>query len=83
MKPFRHPAFLIGNTAILFVTLITFSSGCSWIRPAVTKTPPPIEGLTISLGEFEFSAQKPAVVTISNEGADGYVVIDAVQWLAK
>ncbi|MGV3754338.1 MAG: FAD-dependent oxidoreductase [Verrucomicrobiota bacterium] len=47
------------------------------------KLNPPIEGVFISLGEFEFAAGKPAVVTVSNEGADGYVVIDSVQWLAK
>ena len=43
MKLFRHPAFRIGSTTILFVTLITFSNGCSWFRPAVTTTPPPKE----------------------------------------
>src|SRR6185295_1212696 len=41
MKLFRHPAFPIGHAAILFVTLLF--NGCSWVRPAVTKTPPPIE----------------------------------------
>jgi hypothetical protein len=46
------------------------------------KNPPPIDDLTISLGEFDFAAEGAAVV-ISNTGADGYVVIDAVQWIAK
>jgi len=36
----------------------------------------------VSLGTHEFDAG-PASVTVSNEGADGYVVIDAVQWLPK
>lgn len=44
---------------------------------------PPIDGLFVSLGEFEFSSGSPAVVTISNKGVDGYVIIDAVQWLKK
>ena len=44
---------------------------------------PPIDGLFISLGTFEFDRSSPCVVTISNEGTDGYVVVDAVQWLAK
>ena len=44
---------------------------------------PPIDGLFISLGVFEFDHQSPASVTISNRGSDGYVVIDAVQWLPK
>ena len=44
---------------------------------------PPIDGLFISLGVFEFDQQSPASVTISNRDSDGYVVIDAVQWLPK
>lgn len=35
-----------------------------------------------SLGEFEFSADRPAIVEVSNKGADGYVVADAVRWIA-
>ena len=36
-----------------------------------------------SLGTFSFSADESAAVTITNSEADGYVVIDAVQWLPK
>ena len=32
------------------------------------------------MGLFEFDAGATATVTISNEGTDGYVIIDAVQW---
>ncbi len=35
------------------------------------------------LGAFTFDADSKASVTISNAGTDGYVVIDAVQWLAE
>jgi FAD dependent oxidoreductase len=41
------------------------------------RTTPPIDGLWLSLGTFE----NPAEVVISNEGTDGFVIIDAVQWL--
>jgi hypothetical protein len=41
---------------------------------------PTIGGNFISLGTFAFNADH-AVVTVSNKGSDGYVVIDAVQWL--
>ncbi|MCE9562542.1 MAG: FAD-dependent oxidoreductase [Planctomycetes bacterium] len=42
---------------------------------------PPIDGLWISLGTFRFEKGKASMV-ITNEGVDdGYVVIDAVQWL--
>lgn len=33
------------------------------------------------LGQFPFAPDSPAAVIIRNEGADGYVVIDAVQWV--
>lgn len=45
------------------------------------QKPPPIEASFISLGTFEFAEGKPAAVVVSNEGADGFVTIDAVQWL--
>jgi hypothetical protein len=47
------------------------------------KSRPPIDGLFISLGVYEFTPGQPAVVLVSNEAANGYVVIDAVQWLAE
>jgi hypothetical protein len=37
----------------------------------------------VSLGRFRFTADKPAVVTISNGGTNGYVVADAVQLLSS
>jgi hypothetical protein len=40
------------------------------------QTPP-----FIPLGEFVFDAETPAEVTVSNAGADGHVVADAVRWL--
>ena len=42
---------------------------------------PPIEGTFVSLGTFSFSADGDASVVITNRGTDGYVIIDAVQWL--
>jgi hypothetical protein len=47
------------------------------------KLAPPIDDLFISLGVFEFKEGAPAVVVVSNKGADGFVIIDAVQWIAK
>ncbi|OWK36688.1 FAD-dependent oxidoreductase [Fimbriiglobus ruber] len=41
----------------------------------------PINGAWVSLGTFSFEAGKTGYVEVSNAGADGYVVIDAVQWL--
>jgi hypothetical protein len=42
---------------------------------------PPIEGVFLSLGTFSFARGKMGYVEISNQDADGHVIIDAVQWL--
>lgn len=43
----------------------------------------PAGGPWLSLGTFRFQKGKTGRVVITNEGADGYVVIDAVQFLPK
>ncbi|TWU24017.1 Xanthan lyase precursor [Novipirellula galeiformis] len=45
------------------------------------KETPAIEGLFVSLGKFPFDANAKATVRITNDGANGHVVADAVQWL--
>ena len=42
---------------------------------------PPIGGLFLSLGTFEFTVDHPAAVVISNAGANGYMIADSAQWL--
>ncbi len=42
---------------------------------------PTVEKHFVSLGRFRFTPDKPAIVTISNEGTTGFVAVDAVQWL--
>jgi hypothetical protein len=37
----------------------------------------------VSLGTFDFTADAAAQVIVTNEGADGYVVIDAVNWQSR
>ena len=44
---------------------------------------PPIEKMFVSLGEYEFAAGRPGAVVVSNRGTNGYVIIDAVQVVAK
>ena len=44
---------------------------------------PTEESLFVSLGTFAFDGKSPAKVEISNEGVDGHVILDAVQWLKK
>lgn len=43
------------------------------------QLPPPLDGLAVSLGTFTF--RDSAAVVVSNQGTDGHVIIDAVQWL--
>ncbi|MEZ6089490.1 MAG: FAD-dependent oxidoreductase [Pirellulaceae bacterium] len=43
------------------------------------KKAPPIDGLFVDLGTFDFSG--PSTVTIGTAGADGYVVVDCVQFV--
>lgn len=47
------------------------------------RKPPGDDGQLRSLGIYNFTADQPAAVTVSNAQSDGYVVIDAVQWLKK
>lgn len=42
---------------------------------------PTDDGLWVSLGEYRFEKDGQAFVLVSNEGADGHVIVDAVQFL--
>jgi hypothetical protein len=42
---------------------------------------PAIDGAWAALGTFEFAAGKAAVVEVANDGTDGHVIVDAVQFL--
>jgi hypothetical protein len=46
------------------------------------KHKPPIDGAFISLGVFRFESGRAGSVTITNAGTNGYVVADAVQFIA-
>lgn len=41
---------------------------------------PDVHGRFRSLGQFNFKEGEPYALSVSNEGTDGYVVVDAVQW---
>lgn len=42
---------------------------------------PPIDRIFVSLGRFRFDSGREAAVSITNSGADGYVVVDAIQFV--
>ena len=45
------------------------------------KKKPPVQELLQLVGTFRFEKGRAGYVEISNAGTDGYVVIDAVQWI--
>ena len=86
LKPGRYEVRLAysnnGNRATNVQVVIHHAEGDKTVLVNQKKVPP-IDKLFVSLGEFDFSADAPAAVTISNKSTDGYVIIDAVQWLPK
>jgi hypothetical protein len=46
------------------------------------KRVPSIAGHFISLGSFSFADDKPAIIVISSRDTDGYVAVDAVQFVS-
>ncbi len=45
------------------------------------REPARVDGVAPTLGQFRFATDQKALVTITNEGADGYVVVDGIQLL--
>lgn len=70
-----------GNRATNVPVRITHLKGAIATTTVNQQLPPPIDGLFVSLGQFEFTTDLPAVVELSNTGTDGYVIADAVQWV--
>ena len=70
------------NRASKVAVEITHAGGKETVFVDQRKTPA-IDERFHRLGRFDFTADQPAIVTISNAGTDGYVVIDAVQWVLK
>ena len=67
-----------GNRSTKVPVLIAHADGEA--KQAINqKESPAIDGLWISVGKYRFADR--ATVTISNEGANGHVVVDAVQLL--
>ena len=68
------------NRATNVSVTVTFRGGTQRLTINQQKAPP-IDGLFVSVGSFEFSDEAPGSVEFSNAGTDGHVIIDAVQWL--
>ena len=68
------------NRATNVPVTVTHAGGESSFR-VNQRLKPGVDGVFHSLGTFRFEKGKPAALSIGNLGTDGYVVIDAVQWL--
>ncbi|QDV40252.1 Xanthan lyase precursor [Stieleria neptunia] len=63
------------------VVVKVFSANESTTVRVNQRRRPPIDGLWISLGVFPFEKEGQSFVIVSNENADGCVIVDAVQFL--
>ncbi|MDA1039260.1 MAG: DUF1553 domain-containing protein [Planctomycetota bacterium] len=61
------------------VSLLTFDGEADLIVDM--RKPPPLESRFVSLGTYRFDSSNQWFVMVSNDGTDGYVVVDAVQFL--
>ncbi|MCR9199430.1 MAG: FAD-dependent oxidoreductase [Planctomycetaceae bacterium] len=68
------------NRASRVAVIVEHADGRKQITIDQRKVPP-VDGLFLSLGTFRFEATGRVIVT--TEGADGYVIADAVQWLPQ
>lgn len=63
------------------VMVTVFSANESKTLRVNQRRQPPIDGRWFSLGEYPFEANGQSFVIVSNENADGCVIIDAIQFL--
>ncbi len=68
------------NRATAVPVQVQHAKGTEIVRVNQRQTPP-IDELFTSLGVFEFTADQPVTVIVTNSGTNGYTVVDAVQWL--
>jgi hypothetical protein len=84
LKPGKYEvrfAYTTNNNRASNVPVTVHHAGGEATVTVNEKKAPPLEGSFVSLGTFEFAAGKDAAVVVENKGTDGFVVVDAVQWL--
>jgi hypothetical protein len=69
------------NRATNVPVSVRFADGTGLTTKIDQRKKPPLDGLWVSLGTHEFAKGKSGSVTVTNADADGFVVIDAVQFL--
>jgi hypothetical protein len=68
------------NRATNVPVKITYADGEKQVTVDERKAPE-IDHAFVSLGTYRFTVDQPAVVTVTTENTDGYVVVDAIQLL--
>ncbi len=68
------------NRATNAAVRIEHADGKTEVKADLSKGP---DNRLVSLGTYSFDNKTPAAVTISNSGANGFVVIDAVNWQSR
>jgi FAD dependent oxidoreductase len=71
----------LGNRATNVPVLVRHADGSNTVTVNQQKQPT-VNDLLFPLGIFRFEKGKSGFVEFSNQGTDGHVVIDAVQWMA-
>ncbi|GIW96423.1 MAG: xanthan lyase [Pirellulaceae bacterium] len=74
-------AYTPGGNRASNVPVTVFSADGEFTVTVNQKLEPPIDGHFVSLGTYRFENNNQGFVLISNEGTDGHVVVDAVQFL--
>jgi hypothetical protein len=68
------------NRATNAAVTVVYADGRATVKVNQRK-PPTVEGAFVRVGIFRFEKGKTGYVEISNDGVDGHVIADAVQWL--
>ena len=68
------------NRATNVPVIVAHAGGETTVKVNEQK-PGEVDKLWAPVGTYAFAADRPAVVTISNAGTDGYVLVDAVQFV--
>jgi hypothetical protein len=76
-------AYTAGENRASNALFEVFSADGQTTKRVNQRQKPPIDGLWYSLGDFRFESAGQAFVMISNQDADGHVIVDAVQWLPR
>jgi hypothetical protein len=74
-------AYSDGNGRASNVPVTIFSVGSEKTIKVDMRKEPPLAGRFISLGTYRFEANEQSFVLVSNEGTDGFLTADAVQFL--